>query len=426
MKKRIVHGLILIFLLSGLFTLPAGESASAVTDSCSGVATSFTVTAPTSVVTGQSFTLSNITTQPSTSYGVTVTSAVLSLSASNASPTSYSQNDSSTVPSPTTGAANYIAYYPNWSLTASGSAGSVVTVNLVSVVAQVNGIGSVTCDLSSTLATIKVTAPASTGGSSSSPGTSSGSSSTKSSSGAPSTSATTNTPALTTSTPTITTTKTVKSTAGKQAVTIVVENSQNRAVEGAGVSIDNLPVVYTNARGNASFKNVSQGDHQVSVAFNKQKAVSTVQINPKNTSYVVPIKTAATTHMKGNIALSIAVLAVICLAVFLLLRKRRSIVATPVLSPVAISPPSDGQNLQSSLPLSPNTIAEPQPQTNDEPTAQQEQPQEIPSIPVAQPPSTPVFKSVPPVTPLPQPQADPNLPDSPDPSPPEITSQSGS
>lgn len=396
----------LVILLSGVFTLHAGESASAVTDSCSGVATNFTATAPASVVVGQSFTLSNLTTQPSTSYGVTVTSAVLNLSASNATPTSYSQNDSSTVPSPTTGAANYIAYYPNWSLTATGSAGSVVAVNLVSVVAQVSGIGSITCPLSATLASIKIYAPASSSSSGSSV-VSSGTSSAKSTAVSSSASSNPTTSSTSTTSPSGSVTKTVTATEPKQAVTIVVENSQNRPVKGAGVSIDNLPVVYTNSSGHASFKNVTEGNHQVSVAFNKQKDISTVRINAKNTSYVVPLKTATASNMKGDVALSIAVLAFICLAGFWLIRRRRSMLARPILSPVTTPTLPQTPSSQPSLPPSPTVASVPP--SSAEPTSQPEQPSPDASIPVVQPP----------------PEA-PVLPDSPDSRPPDNPSQSGS
>ncbi|MEI7682903.1 MAG: hypothetical protein WCJ24_01210 [Candidatus Saccharibacteria bacterium] len=140
------------------FLLLGVKHLQAVTETCSNVATTFNATLPTSVYKGQAFTVSNINSQPANSYGYTITSSTLSLSATNATPATYSMTNSSTVPSPTTGAVTYTANYPNWSLTATGNTGSQITIVLTQATATIVGVGQLICPLTATLGTIGIVA----------------------------------------------------------------------------------------------------------------------------------------------------------------------------------------------------------------------------------------------------------------------------
>lgn len=142
----------------------------AVTDTCSfsgvDVPTEFNATYPATVQQGDTFTISGLSSKPSNSYGVTVYKSNLALSATNSSPVSYSKNNTSTNPNPTTGQTTYTAYYPSWSLKATGAVGGSIVVKLVSATATIdNGSGGqvdIPCNLSETIATIKITAKSTT------------------------------------------------------------------------------------------------------------------------------------------------------------------------------------------------------------------------------------------------------------------------
>ncbi|MGH9856263.1 MAG: hypothetical protein ACRD4B_00330, partial [Acidobacteriota bacterium] len=150
MKKKSFLVFVGLFIVIGSYMVYRGLRAAEVQDVCDpyNTPTTFNASFPSSVTAGQAFTLSNITSHPSNSYGVTIQSANLELTATNASPSSYSKFSTSTDPSPTTGASSYTAHYPNWSLTAAGSAGNKIDIKLVKVTAQVSGIGNIVCNFS--------------------------------------------------------------------------------------------------------------------------------------------------------------------------------------------------------------------------------------------------------------------------------------
>ncbi|MDQ5972415.1 MAG: hypothetical protein QG553_574 [Patescibacteria group bacterium] len=285
-KKAFGVASLLVTILAVVFmAAPWGPSrASAVSETCSGVATTFNATAPASVTAGQAFTISGINTSPATSYGFTITTSTLTLSATGATPESYSQANTSTDPSPTTGAQTYTAYYPNWTLTATGAAGSQIVIKLVQASATVEGVGVITCPLTATLVAINVTAPAATpsgGGTSSTPKPTA------------TTTPTTPTPQTTTPTPT-TSTETEQTTedVSKQVVTakVLVVNGQKHPVKDATVTIDGQLPTKTGKDGIASFTGIRKGLHTITVVYGKQKISREVNVtkdDTANTTFVV-------------------------------------------------------------------------------------------------------------------------------------------
>lgn len=307
MKKKLVIfiGIGMSLLIGGYFAYSKGVSKAAV-DICVGVSTTFTGNAPSSVAPGESFTISNITSRPTTSYGMTVTSSTLTLSATNATPTSYNQNNTSTDPSPTTGAPTYTSYYPNWTLTAGSTTGQIV-VKLVGASATVSGIGPISCNLTATLATIDIVAPSSSGGSGSPSSPSSGSST----SGNTNTSNKTTPSNTTTTSPTQTTDNTTTSeeittdnlTSDKKTANIVINvvNKNNRAVKGAKVTLDNTETLYTETNGAVAFQNVATGKHNVNVEYDGKKIIREVSVKGLDTTNAVTVQVAS--HSNKNYVL---------------------------------------------------------------------------------------------------------------------------
>jgi hypothetical protein len=267
-KKALGAAVLLTMLLAVVFIAPWGaKRADAVTETCSGVATTFNATAPASVTAGQAFTVSGISSTPTTSYGFTITTSTLSLSATAATPGAYNQANTSTDPSPTTGAPTYTAYYPSWTLTATGAAGSQIVIKLVQASATVSGVGVINCPLTSTLVTVNVTAP--TSSSPSSPGSTTKPTSSPSS---------TTTPQPTTPaapTPITTPTETKQSTKDTSAqivpMKVLVVNNQKQPIKDVPVTIDGQLTVKTGADGTARFTGIRKGAHTVSMVFGKQK-----------------------------------------------------------------------------------------------------------------------------------------------------------
>ncbi len=271
-KKTFLGLLILSF--SFLFGVVTVAPAVAVDESCSGVVTAFNATAPASVNPGQSFSITGISSRPSTSYGVTVLSSTLSLSATNSTPATYSMINSSTDPSPTTGAPTYTAYYPNYALTASGAAGSSITVKLVQASANISGIGIINCTLTATLATIPIVAPPpapeptptptpSSGGTSSTPTT------TKPNTKEPATTPTTDKPVETTPTNSTKPEEPKEVTSENydvQAVSITVKDKFGKLVNGAVVTIDGQ-LSATTVDGMVTFEDIRVGEHVLGISY---------------------------------------------------------------------------------------------------------------------------------------------------------------
>lgn len=281
-KIKTAHKIIgfsaVVLLLPTVYFLARERLASAVTDSCSGVATTFTANAPSSVTAGQSFTVSGITSRPQTSYGVTVTTSTLSISASNATPASYTQAATATDPSPTTGAQTYTATYPNWTLTASGNPGTTIAIKLSSVTANVEGIGSINCSLSATLANVTINAPAATPKSSSS-----GNSSTSQ----PNTSTNSTTP-TNESNSTQTATSDTQTTSDERLTTIIVKDKNGRPLSGAKVEVGSGSNGYTDNDGKVIFKNLPGGNQTVTVSYKGQVLSQSVSVNDQ-TDQTIPV-----------------------------------------------------------------------------------------------------------------------------------------
>lgn len=123
------------------------------------VPTNFTGSAPSNVVPGENFTLSNITSSAESNLPVTITASDLKLSASNTFQTSYFKTNTSSYVDPGTG--HKRAVFPDWQLTATGKVGDKIEIRVVEAVAHVQGVGPIVCPLSAVLATVQVVAPAS-------------------------------------------------------------------------------------------------------------------------------------------------------------------------------------------------------------------------------------------------------------------------
>jgi hypothetical protein len=336
----------------GLFVPSQQVSAGnvSVTDTCT-VSTTFTATVPDTVERGKSLTVSNIRVTPSSSYGVTVISATLDMTATNTSSTTYSQSFYQTDPSPTTGASKYTAYYPNWSLDATGPVGSSINVKLKKISAQTQGFGTVTCNLTQTLATIPIVAPAPSPSSSPSPSptpsttTPPPAGSTKPSA-SPSTSSTP-TPSATPS-PVATPTPTsdaVTTTAepAEQTVTVVplnieVKDSSGKIIASADVTMDGSQKLVTNSKGRVTFSNVLTGRHSVLVLYKGQKVSKSILVNINDIGKAVVVTLPATSTPIGIIAAAAAgTAAVIGIpATMLVIRRRRGNALQPAATDMTI------------------------------------------------------------------------------------------
>ncbi|HSX43785.1 MAG TPA: hypothetical protein VLE69_00590 [Candidatus Saccharimonadales bacterium] len=346
MKKKIAFGLFCLLLTLGIFSKWGTQRLGAATvyDSCMGVNTAFTATYPSSVTSGSAFTVSGITSRPDNSYKVTVTSATLYLSATNASETTYAKNATSTNPSPTTGADTYTGYYPNWSLTATGAAGNQVVVKLVKAVAQTVEYGTISCDLTKTLANVNITAvpppPPSggggTGGGTSGGGTSSGGTS---SGGSTTSSSGTNTTTNTTSSGGTTsqkiaalnptTPKTITTASGQVVqvlpVIIVVKDKGGNAIKGAKVSIDDGEAVETDTEGGALFKDIVLGEHNTTVSYNNLKAKKAFTVSANNQINSVTVTIAKPTIIQKLVLpglIGIGSILVVGTIIVVIIRKR--------------------------------------------------------------------------------------------------------
>ena len=343
MKKKKALGVtsLLVTALAVVFAASLWpKQASAVSEACSGVATTFTASAPASVTAGQAFTLSGISSTPATSYGFTVTASTLSLSATGASPATYNQTNTSTNPADTTGAPTYTAYYPNWALTATGAAGSQIVIKRVQATATVTGVGVINCPLTATLVTVNVVAPASS---------SSGNTSTTTKPGTTPSSTTTPQPTTATLAPATTApAATTNPTASQQTIKdadaqvvsmkILVVNGQKHPVKDAAVTVDGQLTVKTGNDGIASFTGIRKGEHTVSVVLGKQRISKKVQTTNGNTlASTVVVSTGPNVILFASIAAGVLVLlGVVLLSLKLFTKKKLGSAPTP--SPLVEQP----------------------------------------------------------------------------------------
>ncbi len=292
-NRIIIGGAVAISLLS-LFSTAMPVSAGAVvqTETCN-VTVTFRATVPNSVEQGKSFTITGITVQPSNSYNFTVSSSIFDMTATNTSSTTYSQNFITTNPTPTTGHSTYQGIYPNWSLNATGPAGSSMVIKLKKSVTVVQGYGTVTCNFTKTLATIPIVAPTPPSPSPSpSPSSSPNPSSSPSSTPKPSSSSTpSSTPkASSSASPDPKVAADEKSIdkaiepaqedgSGEfeeQSITVVplivrVRDSSGKIVVGAEVTLNGTLKAKTDSRGSVTFSNVLTGGHNILVSYKGQK-----------------------------------------------------------------------------------------------------------------------------------------------------------
>lgn len=304
--RRAVFAILLAGVLA-VFSVPITAQADSttvrVTDTCQGIATTFIATVPTSVQQGKSFIVSGLQVTPSSSYGVTVTSSIFNMGASNASSSSYSQDFSRTNPSPTTGQSSYTAFYPNWGLIATGNVGSSISITLKSLHSQTQGFGSINCNLSQTLATIKITGfipPPS-------PLPSPSPSRTPVPTPVPTHTTQVTTPSVKpsatpskspvstpTPTPTPTTTPTPSPTPAAVAkavtvvpLTVVVKDSNKQLVQGAVVKLDGQQKLTSDISGTVTFNNVLTGDHVLLASYKGLTKSQNISLSTANIGQVI-------------------------------------------------------------------------------------------------------------------------------------------
>ena len=316
-NKFIIAGVISVITLILFAPIPQASAADipvSVVETCN-VQVIFRATVPESVEQGKSFTMTNISIQPSYSYGFTVSSSLFDMTAVNTSSTVYTQNFYSTNPTPTTGYSTYQGLYPNWSLNATGPVGSYVSVKLKRTVTVVQGYGTVTCNFTKTLANVLITAPAPPpssspspspspssssspsspspssssspsspsgggggGGSTSSPSKSSGSgsgtskpgsNSSSSSGGSKSGSSTTDSSGL------------VRTNQAPSVVPLIVKvkDSAGKPAVGAEVTLNGSKRATTNSSGEVTFSNVLTGSHSILASYKGQKLSRSIYVD---------------------------------------------------------------------------------------------------------------------------------------------------
>lgn len=239
---------------------------------------------PEEVKKGDKFTLSNFVIKPSNTYGVTISSSITELSATNTNSTVYRQDFTKTVPSPTTGAEYYTAFYPNWVIDASGEVGSTIEIKLKNSVSIVGDLGELPCTYTKTLASVKISSNAST-----------------------------DTSIEPTNTPSVV------------ALRIEVLDSYGRKVKGAKVSFDNNEST-TNNDGIATFNNVLSGKKTVVIIDGDERIQNELTIqNDTAFTNVITIRKPAPPLYKNPffIAVTFFVAVAIIVTIIVSIVKRR-------------------------------------------------------------------------------------------------------
>ncbi len=346
--KLPIIGIALVSILNLLIpTAQVSAKDWAVTEQCSGVPTTFRATTPTSVEQGKVFTVTNITIQPSNSYGMTVTASQNNMTATNTSSSTYSNNFWRTDPSPTTGKSTYVGYYPDWVINATGSVGDSIVIRLKNNIATVQGYGSITCDYNKVLATVLITAPESSpppdapddpssptpppdsgggGGSTTKPSSSTKPGSTTKSSSTSSSSKTPTSNSDKKSDPdTSSDTETPTDSRSATVVPLIVSVNDNTGapVKGAQVTLDGSHKATTDSKGLASFSNVLTGGHSILVSYNGQKINRSATVNIEDVGRpIVVTLPAAAPPLILIIAGAVAAVAIIGTPLTILLLRR--------------------------------------------------------------------------------------------------------
>lgn len=112
---------------------------------------------PEKVKKGTSFLVSNLIIKPSNTYGQTISSSITALTATNTNSSLFRQDFTRTDPTPTTGYDRYIAYYPDWTIDATGEVGSTIEIKLKDSISSVGDLGEIPCTYSKSLATVLIT-----------------------------------------------------------------------------------------------------------------------------------------------------------------------------------------------------------------------------------------------------------------------------
>lgn len=296
----------------------------AVRDTCTGVSTEFKGTVPSSVKPGQGFTLTNISSRPDTSYGATVNSSSLKLSASKVSQGGYNEDNTSTDPSPTTGHPTYTSYYPDWQLTAAGENGEKIVIKLVEATAEVEGFGSVTCTLSETLATVDIAQSES-----------------PSSTNTPTTAEQEEDQPVSTSAdvadesvseddvqdiPESENTENTSFNLNTHDLTINVVSNDGDAVQGASVTIDNQLTESTNSNGQAQFKDIRVGSHTVVVKYGSYTYENKLSVseNPKDNNITINIPISAELPWFLLAVLMLIILVISAVAYYIFHKRKQS------------------------------------------------------------------------------------------------------
>lgn len=258
--------------------------AEAATFSCLGQSTTYTVDAPVSVVTGKSLALNDIT-EIGNSLGFTITSVSATFDVTGASPASFTKTWTGS------GSGTFTANMGNQTLVATGAAGSSVVVKVVSMTSHVQQLNQdFTCSVANgqmtangpgqslILASIPITAPASSGGGAST-------TKTKSPTAAPSQSPTATSPAnpaQTTASPDSQTT-----TAGDIPVSfsadLILIDTKNRPMAFVQVILDSKPPKQTDAQGRVHFDNLTAGKHNLTVIGKGKQQTAQVNMFPSKT-----------------------------------------------------------------------------------------------------------------------------------------------
>lgn len=345
----LVIGITLFALVSSIVSYgKVSAGAVTVSETCN-VAVTFKAIVPDSIEQGKSFTVSGISVSPSNSYGFTVTSSVFNMTATNTSSTAYSQNSYATSPSPTTNHNVYVAYYPNWSLDATGPVGSSVTINLKKTLTVIQGYGGspVTCNFTKVLATIPIVAPTTTPAPSTAPSApSSPSPPTASTPSSPATSSSSSgavspSVATTSQQPTIPSSdesRTAKVTAlvGSEIdsspsvvpLNVEIKDISGKRLVGAVVTLDNAKQLTTDSIGRVTFSNVLTGKHVILVSYKGQKMSKDIKLTTADVGGVIAIDLPAPPLYQNPIAIAGVSVATIgtasTLGIFAVRRRRRT------------------------------------------------------------------------------------------------------
>ncbi len=353
MRNKIFIGGIASFSILSLLSPCAQVFAADVSavETCN-VQVTFRATVPNSVEQGKSFTVTNITVQPASTYGFNVTSSVFDMTAINTSSATYSQDFYATNPSPTTGHNTYVGLYPNWTLDAAGPVGGAVTIKLKKTVTVIQGYGGspVTCNFTKTLASIPITAPPPPSPSPSPSVSPSSSPSSSPSKGGTSTttssSSTTSHSATTTQQPSTDTTKDTAANApkivsadtavqpGEESVSVIplnieVKDSTGKLVIGAEVTLDGSKKLITDNVGRVVFSNVLTGNHALLVSYKGQKVSSNISLTAADVGEVKSIKLPAAAQTLNPITIGAAAATTAAgigatAGVFILRRRRKA------------------------------------------------------------------------------------------------------